>query len=80
MRFQCKATSGSMIREEESTDTDTNAMQPHTSYDDRELFLPPNFLKKAFAETCSALIFVIVMWFLYPKDESVPTTEHDVYE
>jgi len=46
--------------------------QAYTAEDDRELFLPPNFLKKALPETCSALIFVVVMWFLYEKDDSVP--------
>jgi hypothetical protein len=51
----------------------TRAMYKSEAYnDDGELFLPPNFFKKAFPETMSALIFVVAMWFLYQRDESVP--------
>ena len=41
--------------------------------DDREFFLPPNFLKRSLPETCSALIFAVVMWFMYQTDESAPS-------
>lgn len=33
------------------------------------LLLPPNFVKKAFPEICSAFIFAVAMYVLYRNEE-----------
>ena len=33
------------------------------------LVLPPNFVKKAFTEICSAFIFAVAMYVLYRNEE-----------
>ena len=34
------------------------------------LLLPPNFVKKAFTEICSAFIFAVAMYVLYRNEEN----------
>lgn len=43
------------------------------------LLLPPNFVKKAFTEICSAFIFAVAMYVLYRNEQKSDAAEVTTY-
>ena len=48
---------------------DTSSSSPIEREDCYPLLLPPDFVKKAFTEICSAFIFAVAMYVLYRNEE-----------
>ncbi len=47
----------------------SNKDTPSSIEREGNLLLPPNFVKKAFTEICSAFIFAVAMYILYRNEE-----------
>ena len=48
----------------------SNKDTPSSIEREGNFFLPPNFVKKAFTEICSAFIFAVAMYVLYRNEEN----------